>query len=283
MNRHVDLHTHSTCSDGTLSPAALVDLAARRRLAVIALTDHDTVAGLGEALARGREKGVEVVGGIEVSSRLDDLSLHILGYGIDHLQPEFLSFVKGLQQARQNRNQAMVQRFQDLGVPVRMSELAALAGDQIGRPHFARLLVAKRICRDNQEAFSRYLRRGGPAFVEHLRPPAPEVIARICAAGGLPMLAHPAAADPTLEKIPAIIARLREHGLAGLEVFYPTHSPRVRCALERIAAENSLLVCGGTDFHGNGQSQVPLGGNAKTMRVPFRVWEEISARLGSAG
>lgn len=279
MTRHIDLHTHSTCSDGILTPTALLDLAARRRLAAVALTDHDTVAGVAEAVSRGKTNGVEVISGIEVSSRLDDTSLHILGYGIAHEQPEFLTFLAGLQQARQDRNQAMLDRLRDLGIPIRMAELAATAGDQIGRPHFARLLVAKGVCRDSQEAFARYLRRGSPAFVEHIRPPADEVIGHISKAGGVAILAHPASTDPGLEKIPAIVARLKEHGLTGLEAFYPTHSGKVCRALQKIAADHGMLVSGGTDFHGDNPSGVPLGGSAKSIRVDLNIWEEIRKRL----
>lgn len=279
MTPYIDLHTHSTCSDGILTPTALLDLAARRRLAVIALTDHDTVAGVDDAICRGKSNGVEVVSGIEVSSRLDDFSLHILGYGINHNQQEFLSFLARLQQDRQNRNQAIIGRFQELGIPLHMAELEAMAGDQIGRPHFARLLVTKGFCRDSQEAFVRYLRRGCPAFAEHARPPADEVIHRIRKAGGVAMLAHPACTDPSLEKIPALVARLKEQGLAGVEAFYPTHSNKVCLALQKIAAECGLLVCGGTDFHGDNHSSVPLGGNAKSVRVPLQIWEKIKEIL----
>jgi hypothetical protein len=282
MTRYIDLHTHSTCSDGTLTPTALLDLAARRHLAAIALTDHDTVAGVVEAICRGRTNGVQVISGIEVSSRLDETSLHILGYGISHEQPEFLSFLAELQQARQDRNRSIVGRFHELGIPLRMAELEAVAGDQIGRPHFARLLVAKGICRDSQEAFVRYLRRGSPAFVEHVRPPADEVIAHISKAGGVAILAHPASTDPGLEKILTIVARLKEYGLAGLEAFYPTHSGKVCRALQKIAADHGMLVSGGTDFHGDNPSGIPLGGNAKSIRVPLKIWEEIRKRLPSA-
>jgi len=275
MTSYIDLHTHSTCSDGTLTPTALLDLAARNHLAAISLTDHDTVAGVAEAICRGRANGVEVISGIEVSSRQDDFSLHILGYGIDHEQPEFLSFLAGLQQARQARNQSIVDRFHELGIPLRMAELEAMAGDQIGRPHFARLLVAKGICRDSQEAFVRYLRRGSPAFVEHARAPADTVIGQIRNAGGIAVLAHPASTDPSLEKIPAIVARLKEYGLAGLEAFYPTHSNKVCRALQKIAADCGLFVCGGSDFHGDNHSSAPLGGSAKSFRVPLRIWEEM--------
>ena len=281
MTGHIDLHTHSTRSDGTLSPSALVDLAARRRLAAIAITDHDTMAGVAEALQRGKENGVEVLAGIEVSSTYQTTAIHILGYGLDHNHPTLADFLAKLQQARHQRNEAMLARLHSLNIPITAEELAHTAGDQIGRPHFARLLVAKGYAKNSQEAFATYLKRGGAAFVEHIKPDADEVIARITEAGGLAMLAHPASTDPSLKTIPALVEALAAIGLAGLEAYYPTHSNTTRRLLLEIAATHRLLPCGGTDFHGKGYSAAPLGGSPKTMRVPNSVWHSIRERLDS--
>lgn len=279
MTPFIDLHTHSTCSDGLLTPAALLALAARRGLAAIALTDHDTVAGLPEALAHGTASGVEVITGIEISSRLDGVSLHILGYGFNHEHPEFLAFVAKLQQARRNRNQGMLERLQALGISITGEELSQIAGDQVGRPHFARLLVRKGRAKNPQDAFSRYLKRGGLAFVEHDKPQADEVISRIAEANGLAVLAHPACSDPGLEKIPALVAQLKEYCLAGLEAFYPTHSKKVCRFLQTLATQHDLLLSGGSDYHGDKRSVTPLGGNAKTIRVPLQILHDIKQRL----
>ncbi len=279
MTPYIDLHTHSTCSDGLLSPAALLALAARRGLAAIALTDHDTVAGLPEALAHGALTGVEVITGIEISSALDGVSLHILGYGIDHGNPGFLAFLDRLQQARHDRNQGILERLQTLGISITGEELTRIAGDQIGRPHFARLLTQKGRAKNTQDAFSRYLKRGCPAFVEHAKPQADEVIRKITGANGLAVLAHPIYSDPTLEKIPALVAQLKDYGLAGLEAIYPTHSKKACRFLHALATRHDLLISGGTDYHGDKRSITPLGGNAKTIRVPLRILQEIKHRL----
>lgn len=281
MTRFIDLHTHSTCSDGLLTPAALLALAARRGLAAIALTDHDTVAGLDEALAHGPTIGVEVVSGIEISSAFDGISLHILGYGFNHEHPGFLAFVERLQQARRDRNQGILERLQALGISITNEELAHIAGDQIGRPHFARLLAKKGLAKNTQDAFSRYLKRGGPAFVEHAKPQADEVIGQIARANGLAVLAHPACSDPGLEKIPALVARLRDYGLAGLEALYPAHSKKVCRFLQTLAAQHGLLISGGTDYHGDKHSVTPLGGNTKTIRVPLQVLDDLKQRLAT--
>jgi len=279
MTPYIDLHTHSTCSDGLLTPAALLTLAARRGLAAIALTDHDTVAGLPEALAHGTITGVEVLPGIEISSCFDEVSLHILGYGFNHEQPAFLAFLEKLQLARHNRNQGILERFQALGISITEEELTQVAGDQVGRPHFARLLVKKGRAKNTQDAFARYLKRGCPAFVEHVKPQADEVISRLTEANGLAILAHPACSDPGLEKIPALVARLKDYGLAGLEAFYPTHSQKICRLLQALAAKHGLLLSGGTDYHGDAHSVTPLGGNSKTIRVPLKLLHDIKQRL----
>ena len=281
MDQFIDLHTHSTCSDGLLTPAALLALAARRGLAAIALTDHDTVAGLDEALAHGPAIGVEVLTGIEISSAFDGVSLHILGYGFNHKHPGLLAFIERLQQARRNRNQGILERLQDLGISITSEELTQISGDQIGRPHFARLLARKGLAKNTQDAFSRYLKRGGPAFVEHVKPLADEVIAQIAKANGLAMLAHPACSDPGLEKIPTLVARLKDYGLAGIEALYPTHSKKVSRFLQTLAAQHGLLVSGGTDYHGDQHSVTPLGGNTKTIRIPLQLLHDIKHRLAT--
>jgi len=283
MTPFIDLHTHSTCSDGLLTPTALLTLAGRRGLAAIALTDHDTVAGLPEAFAHGTVTGVEVLPGIEISSGLDGASLHILGYGFNHEHPGFLAFLAKLQQARRNRNQGILERLQALGIPITTEELTRIAGDQAGRPHFARLLVQKGRAKNTQDAFVRYLKRGGPAFVEHVKPQADEVINRIAEANGLAVLAHPACSDPGLEKIPALIAQLKDFGLAGLEAYYPTHSKKVCRFLQALAAKHDLLLSGGTDYHGDPHSVTPLGGNTKTIRVPLQLLHDIKQRLAATG
>lgn len=281
MTPFIDLHTHSTCSDGLLTPAALLALAARRKLAAISLTDHDTVAGLPEALTHGRITGVEVIPGIEISSSLDGVALHILGYGFNHGHPGLLAFIAELQQARHNRNQGIQERLHTLGISITSEELTRIAGDQAGRPHFARLLAEKGRGKNAQEAFSLYLKRGGPAFVEHIKPRADEAIHHITEAGGLAILAHPACSDPGLEKIPALVAQLKDYGLAGIEVFYPTHSKKVCRFLQMLAAQHGLLLSGGTDYHGDSHSVTPLGGNAKTIRVPLQLLLEIKQRLAA--
>jgi len=184
-----------------------------------------------------------------------------------------------LQQARHHRNQGIIGRLQALGISITSDDLARIAGDQAGRPHFARLLAQRGLAKDTRDAFSRYLKRGSPAFVEHVKPQAREVISQLEQAGGLAVLAHPACSDPGLEKIPDLVAQLKEYGLVGIETFYPTHSKKVCRFLQTLAAQHGLLMSGGTDYHGDPQSATPLGGNAKTIRIPLQLLHDIKQRL----
>lgn len=262
-----------------LRPADLLGLAARRHLAAIAITDHDTVSGLDEALASSQSTGVELLTGVEISSQLGDSSMHILGYGFDHRRPEFLAFLKILQENRRLRNLGILDRLNALGIEIDIDELEQSAGNQAGRPHIARLLVKKKLVGTVQEAFVRYLKLGGLAFVEQRKPESAEAIARIREAGGLSFLAHPSCTDPSLEKIPSLVKQLSEQGLNGIETFYPTHSTKACRILEKIAADHHLLLSGGTDFHGDSNASTPLGGHTAGMRVPLQVLVKIKEKL----
>lgn len=188
----IDLHTHSSCSDGTLSPAGIVDWAVESGLRVVALTDHDTMAGVEEAQLQGRRRGIEVVPGVELSVWHEETPLHLLGYWARPDDPVLEARLQWIQNARDERNNRILAKLDRLGIAIEMEELRQLgAADQLGRPHFARLLVAKGVVRNVEQAFSMYLRRGAVAYVERRRFAAQEAIAAISRAGGLPVLAHP--------------------------------------------------------------------------------------------
>jgi hypothetical protein len=275
----IDLHTHSRYSDGTLTPAALVALAAKRKLAAIALTDHDTVAGVEEFLACAAHCRLPALGGVEISAWHEDLTIHILGYGLDHTSPRLLAGLAELQAARQQRNLGIFDRLRQLGIRAEMAEITQEENGQIGRPHIARLLVRKKIVRTVHEAFSRFLKRGGAAYVESLRIHAGEAIRLVREAGGLPMLAHPAIIDARLDTVAELVRQFQPVGLAGIEAYYPTHTGKQTRALLDLAAEYGLLACGGTDFHGDARHGAPLGGSAGTVRVPDAVFERLTAAL----
>lgn len=279
MIKRIDLHTHSNYSDGTLSPAALVDLAKKNNVAAIAVTDHDTMAGTSEAIGQGIKQGVEVIPGIEISAKHNDIAIHILGYGLDQDEPNLRQSLDKLQKARRTRNQAITAKLNNHGIELELAELRQLGKGQIGRPHFARLLVKKGVVKTVNAAFARFLKRGGSAYVECYKLPAAEAIQMIKNAGGLAVLAHPGSIDPTLATLPALLQSLKDNGLAGLELYYPTHSIKICKALKKIGEELDLLFCGGSDFHGDIRKDLPLGGSKKTGRVPYDVWVAMKEKL----
>jgi predicted metal-dependent phosphoesterase TrpH len=246
----IDLHIHSTYSDGVLKPAELVDLAESQGLSAIALTDHDTADGTDEAVERGLEKGIEVITGIEISSWHGDTSLHILGYRFRHDDAQFGDSLKLLQQGRGTRNARIIENLNNLGIKVELKELLHYSEyGQTGRPHIARLLVDKGITKTVDLAFKYYLGRGAAAYAERFRFSARDAIAMIRKAGGIAVLAHPSSLDPSLRSISPLLKDLYTVGLAGVEVYYPSHSPKAVKALMKVAKDLGLLMTGGSDFH----------------------------------
>jgi predicted metal-dependent phosphoesterase TrpH len=251
LSSAIDLHIHSTFSDGVLNPAEILDLAEVQGLAAIAITDHDTAAGTNEAMQRGIEKGIEVITGIEISSWHGDTSMHILGYRFRHEDKQFNSRLQLLQDGRETRNARIIENLNKLGIRVDLGELLQYSEyGQTGRPHIARLLVDKGVTKTVDLAFKHYLRRGATAYAERFRFSARDAIAMIREAGGIAVLAHPASLDPTLRSIPFLLKELFRVGLGGVEVYYPSHSPKAVKALLKMADETGLLVTGGSDFHG---------------------------------
>jgi hypothetical protein len=275
----IDLHTHSTFSDGTLSPRELVRLAVKRSVSALALTDHDTTQGLPDFLSAGEHYGIEVVPGIEISTRHREYSLHVLGYGIRHNSGALENSLEKIQAARKERNHKILAKLQDFDIDISSQDLAGQGIGQIGRPHIARVLVERGVVKTIQEGFVRFLRRGGSAFVEQERPEADKVIAMIKEAGGIAFLAHPGSLDPSMKTLPGLINELKNFGLAGIEAYYPSHSPSTSRFLKKLAGELNLLISGGTDFHGEFGSNTPLGGSAATVTVPPEIWETMKNLL----
>ena len=246
----IDLHVHSTFSDGVLKPAELVDLAESQGLSAIAITDHDTADGTDEAIQRGFERGVEVITGIEISAWHGDISMHILGYRFRHDDEQFNSRLHLLQNGREARNARIIENLNNLGIKVKLEELMHYSEyGQTGRPHIARLLVDKGVTKTIDLAFKYYLGRGAAAYAERFRFSARDAIAMIRQAGGIAVLAHPSSLDPSLRTILPLLKDLCSEGLGGVEVYYPSHSPKAVKALVKMAKDMELLMTGGSDFH----------------------------------
>lgn len=270
LSSAIDLHIHSTFSDGVLKPAEIVDLAVMLGLRAIAITDHDTAGGTDEARQRGYEKGIEVITGIEISAWHGDTSMHILGYHFRHEDKQFNSRLQLLQDGREARNIRIVENLNKLGIRVDIRELLQYSEyGQTGRPHIARLLVDKGVTKSIDLAFRHYLRRGAAAYAERFRFSAHDAISMIREAGGIPVLAHPSSLDPTLRSIPLLLKDLCMVGLGGLEVYYPSHSPKAVKALLKMADEMDLLITGGSDFHGMERPGYNTEGWLHRTHVPY--------------
>ncbi len=257
----IDLHAHTTASDGTCTPAELVRLAHARGLRALGVTDHDTVAGLEEATATAAELGLELVPGIEISVDYPHGEFHLLGYFLDFRHPEFLARVNYLQENRFNRNGVMLRRMQEQGFDVTLADVEAEAGGgQIGRPHFARALVKKGYAASVQDAFERYVGEGKPLHVAKVKLGPEEAIRLVHLAGGAAVLAHPKyLAFNTPDRLVEELAHLRSLGLDGLECYYSQHTEEETATYLRIAADLGFVVSAGSDFHGTTKADVPLG------------------------
>jgi len=290
---YCDLHLHSTASDGSDTPAALAGLAREAGLAAIALTDHDNCDGVAACRAACEDEGIAFVAGIEVSADpgpirkaiisvtgddADDLqrgTLHILGLFIDETDPQLDAVRQRMTEARDSRNPAIVERLQKLGVKITYDEVLKLANDQgtkvIGRPHIAQVLQQKGYVKSVQDAFRRYIGRGGPAYERRDRLHPREAIDAIHHAGGLAILAHPVQLKlPDMDCLEHFAAQLREFGLDGIEAIHCDHTGSEVAAFRELADRRGLLISGGSDYHGYRKS-VELG----SQRVPMAVYERL--------
>ncbi len=248
----IDLQCHTTASDGTLTPTELVALAAERGLRVIAITDHDTVAGIDEALAAGRYYGVEVIPGVEINTDVPQGEVHILGYFVDWRDPAFLATLARLRQGRVGRARRMVEKLAALGMPLAWARVQEIAGDgAIGRPHVAQALLEAGYVSTTAEAFERFIGRTGPAYVERMRMTPAEATRVIRAARGWPVLAHPiiaGAAEAISEplELEPLLDELTATGLVGIEAYYAGYPPEVTQDQLGVAAKYGLGVTGGS-------------------------------------
>jgi predicted metal-dependent phosphoesterase TrpH len=279
----IDLHTHSTASDGSLRPAELVRAAQEAGLAAVALTDHDTVEGLDEFLAAGQGAPLETVPGVEISMQVSEVPLHLVGLYVDHLQEELRQGLSRLQQARADRNPKIVARLNELGIPLTLEEVKACSGGgQVGRPHFAQALVNRGAVHNIGEAFNRFLAAGKAAYVPKFRFKADEAIALIRSAGGAPILAHPGIAKLGWANLERLVGELKEMGLMGMEVYYSDHDPNITRRLAGLAARLRLLVSGGSDFHGEPKPAIALGRGKGGLAIPARLLIPIKRAVNHA-
>lgn len=247
---YCDLHTHSTASDGQYTPAQVVALAKNRRIDVLALTDHDTTDGVAEAVAVGQAAGVRVLPGVELSAA-EHRSLHLLGYQVDCNAPALKALCQSLAVGRDKRKNRIADFLREKGVPVPLAEVETLAGGQsIGRPHFARVMIAHGYVATVEEAFTRYLDTPEFQRIERPKPTAETCLATIRAAGGKSSLAHPYQLRMDEQALEALVRHLADCGLDAIECYYPKHTPAQQAQYLHLAQKYGLHVTGGSDFHG---------------------------------
>ncbi|MHB8103968.1 MAG: PHP domain-containing protein [Dehalococcoidales bacterium] len=271
----VDLHFHSTASDGKLKPAALIAKAAELGLKIISLTDHDSVAGIAPALEAAKAfPGLTLIPGVEISTDLPDGEAHILGYFIDYASPDFERELEKFRDSRMGRGRRMVEKLGGLGIKIDWARVQAIAGDgSIGRPHVAQAMLEKGYVKTFEEAFDKYIGHGGPAYVEREKMTPEEAVALILRAKGIPVLAHPF----TIKDPATMVKNLKKAGLAGIEAYYKDNTAAVIHTTLRLSEKYRLKATGGTDYHGIGNSgEVMLG----ATEVPLAAAEKLMALAG---
>lgn len=254
MSRRIDIHTHSTASDGTDSPAGVVAAAAEAGVDVLGLTDHESADGWAPAARAASEHGMGFVPGIELSTKLDGASIHVLGYLVDPTHPGLVAEMRRVRDARLIRAHKIIDRLSvDYDITVDDVNAHISDGATVGRPHIADALAAKGIVPDRSAAFRTILHPGSPYYVSTFAPAPLEVVGLIRAAGGVPVLAHPGRARYSGKLTDQVIAELVDGGLAGLEVWHRENPAETREDLLRLAALHGLLVTGSSDYHGTGK------------------------------
>lgn len=281
---YIDLHSHTTESDGTYSPREIVDLAVKNGLDALAITDHDTFSGWEKALPFAQQAGLDLVRGIELNSRLNlsekgggHRHVHLLGYfPVKPPSQQFLDWLESERQDRRNRNRKLADALGKQGIEVSLEEVEARGKSLAGRAHFAQLLVEKGYVRSFEEAFARYLGESAPSYVERQSLNTEAVIQRINAAGGISVVAHPVRLSLSREPERVELTRLKSAGLRGLEIYHSDHPPELQAHYRQLAEELDLLPTGGSDFHGLIKPDIQLGTG---MRGNIRVSAEFLARL----
>jgi predicted metal-dependent phosphoesterase TrpH len=281
--RFVDLHCHSTASDGTFAPSKVVALAVASGLSALALTDHDTIGGVSEAAEAARKAGIDFLPGIEISCDVPrPATMHLLGYGVDPQSPILHDLTRRLVQARDDRNPRIIQKLNELGVAITMPEVETEAGGEVvGRPHIAAVLLRKGYVTSIKQAFDKYLGQGAAAYFDKERLTPRQAIGLVNESGGIAVLAHPVQLrtenDAQLERI---FKDLKDVGLDGLEVIHSDHDAALVQKYTKLADRFGLLKTGGSDFHGTNKKDIRLG-VANGRRIPREFFDALVERLAS--
>lgn len=273
----IDLHIHTTASDGTFTPEEVVREASRIGLAAVAITDHDTAAGYARAAAEGEKRGLEVVPGIEISTKFRS-AVHILGYYIDAQSPALGEVLDWMHRDREERNVKLCAMLRESGVDIDIERMHARFGDLVGRPHFAEIMIENGMARDMNDAFERLLNKNKPYFIPRQFLPIERSIEIIREAGGTAVLAHPFQYRLDDAGLRELIEHCMESGLEGMECRYSGYDAAQTAYLEALAAEYGLVRTGGSDFHGAIKGEIRLGEGKGGLNVPYAFLEELRSR-----
>ncbi|MGA2974891.1 MAG: PHP domain-containing protein [Spirochaetia bacterium] len=278
----IDLHTHSTASDGSCTPEKLIALALGMGLSALALTDHDTLDGLERSRRSAENTTLRFIPGVEIEIEREKGEFHLLGLGIYMRQEGLAAALAKVQAARRSRNRRMVEKLQNAGIAITMEELATTAGgDIVSRAHFARLLVQKKVVSSIDAAFKRLIGKGMPFYEPRECLPLAEATSLIRAAGGVSVIAHPLSLGLRGPVLRAFCLTCRDQGVAGLEAWHPNHSPQESRQLERLAQSLGMAVTGGSDFHGEHMPQRKLGLSAGGREVPDSFLDALPPEPGA--
>lgn len=275
----IDLHMHSTFSDGSLTPEELAGEIAATGLTAAALTDHDSTAGIARFVSACANRGVRGIGGVEISVEVKKGGLHMLGYFIDPEEPRLQSILGKIRDGRVERNREILEKLNSLGMELTWEEVTAFAGEDIvSRPHFARAMVERKYVTSTEEAFDKYLGKGKPGYVDRLRLGPADGIAAIRGAGGVAVLAHPFTLDLSNQELAKFVEELKGYGLAGIEVFYSEHTSQQQQLYLNLCRRMDLAPAGGSDFHGLINPSIRIGRGFGGLSVPDELVAGLEAR-----
>ena len=275
MNKYIDLHTHSTCSDGTLTPSEVVKLAKDKGLYAIALTDHDTIDGLAEAIEAGKKCGIEVITGIEFSVAADT-EIHMLGLGFDLDCPAITEILGEMIIQREKRNHIVIEKLAEIGIHITIEDILAEATSPVtGRSQIAKAMIKKGYVSTVKEAFDKYLHFGRPAFVERSTLSPEDAIDIIHKSGGKAFLAHLNQTGKTTDELYSALSYLKECGLDGIEGYYTEYTEEMNIAYRKIAEDLGLILSGGSDFHGANKDGYEIGTGKGNLKIPYEILDKI--------
>ena len=279
--KYIDLHVHSVCSDGTCTPEELVELAVQNDLVAFALTDHDTVEGVERAIKAAEGRHIQVIPGVELSCEYEitpsrKKEIHILGYNLDHNQPELCETLKTVAEERDDRNRKMCENLNKDGYPIDYESLVERFGNTIvTRAHFARFLLEKGAIPSIDSAFKKILAQDGPYFVMRKYLTPKKGIDLIKKAGGIPVLAHPLLYKMSVSELHGLLTELKGYGLRGIEAMYSRNRGNDEAFVRKLASEYDLFITGGTDFHGTNKPDLEIGRGEGNLRVPVMLLENL--------